>query len=265
MPALHEIYELRLNYRREPGSGQRKKLSVAVLALLSIIAVSTLVAQDKATSSSIPTTEGYRGKLNGDPLKIYWDFGYVPIDYTMIYTVPLENVGQDSLRIVSVKSSCECTHPKVNTEFLSPGESTPLIIAYNTKNFYGSQSRFVEVHTSDPYAEERIVQFKAVVGGRPAGLDMLPRSVFNLPGASLDTVKIRNTSKKDLEFTIVYQDTSLFRITADHWSVPLNGYGEVFVTPNSELAKGVYFSTFTLEFNTDPLVRMSTPVKIVRY
>lgn len=250
-------------WRRRRGHG--KKLPVAVLAILSLIAGSTVVSQDKVTPSSISKQEGYRGKLNGDPLKINWDFGYVPIDYTMIYTVPLENVGQDSLRIVSVKSSCECTHPKVEAEFLSPGESTPLIIAYNTKNFYGPQSRFVEVYTSDPYAQKRIVRFKAVVGGRPAGLDMLPRSVFNLPGANLDTVKIRNTSKKELNFTIVYQDTSLFRITVDQWSVPVNGYGEVYVTPNSDLTKGVYFSTFTLEFDTDPPQRMSTPVKIVRY
>ena len=94
---------------------------------------------------------------------------------------------------------------------------------------------------------------------------MLPRSVFNLPGSGLDTVKIRNNAAKELNFTVVYQDTSLFRISAEQWSVPVNGYGEIYVAPKSDLAKGVYFSTFTLEFDTEPRERMSTPVKIVRY
>jgi len=78
-------------------------------------------------------------------------------------------------------------------------------------------------------------------------------------------VKIRNTAERELSFTVVFQDTSLFQITADQWSVPVNGYGEVYVIPNSGLAKGVHYSTFTLEFDTEPRQRMSTPVKIVRY
>ncbi len=261
----YENQSLSLRFPRDIQNGLGTKAPVAVLAMLLLAAASTSIAQDKTRSASTSKEQRYRGKLNGEPLKITWDFGYVPIDYTMIYTVPLENLGQDSLRIVSLKSSCECTRPKVETEFLPPGESTPLIISYNTKNFYGPQSRFVEVNTSDPYAQERIVQFQAVVGGHPAEMDMLPRSVFNLPGSGVDTVKIRNTAAKNLNFTVVYQDTSLFRITADQWSVPVNGYGEIYVVANSALSKGVYFSTFTLEFDTDPPRRMSTPVKIVRY
>lgn len=256
-----ENQTLNLRFLRRPRSFFWKKSLATLLIVLSLASIST--AQDKSQSAS--KAERFSGKLNGAPLKITWDFGYVPIDYIMIYTVPLENVGQDSLRILSVKSSCECTRPKVTTRIVAPGEATPLIISYNTKNFYGPQSRFVEVRTSDPYAPERIVQFQAVVGGQPAGVDMRPRSVFNLPGSNIDTVKIRNTTERELNFTVVYQDTSLFRITAVQWSVPVNGYGEVYVIPRLDLAKGIHFSTFTLEFDTEPLARMSTPVKIVRY
>lgn len=265
MLSLNKIQTPKREIARHIASGPGVNAPAVILAMLLMAVFSTSIAQDKTPSTSSAEGKHHRGKLNGDPLTRIWDFGYVPIDYTMIYSVLLENLGQDSLRIISVKSSCDCTHPKVETEFLAPGESTPLTISYNTKNFYGPQSRFVRVRTSDPYAQERIVSFQAVVGGHPAEMDMLPRSVFNLPGSGIDTVKIRNISAQDLNFTVVYQDTSLFRITSDQWSAPVNGYGELYVIPNSNLSKGVYFSTFTLEFNTDPPRRMSTPVKIVRY
>ncbi|MFQ5608591.1 MAG: DUF1573 domain-containing protein, partial [Candidatus Zixiibacteriota bacterium] len=163
------------------------------------------------------------------------------------------------------KSSCECTEPSVKVEFLAAGESSPLTVSYNTKNFYGPQSRFVEIHTSDPHTPQRIFQFRAIVGGRPAEVDMRPRSVFNLPGSGIDTIKIKNYADRRLDFAIVFQDTSLFHLDVPVKFVAPGGYAEIYLLPREDLSRGVYFSTVTLEFSANPPVRVSTPVKLVRY
>ena len=140
-----------------------------------------------------------------------------------------------------------------------------LTVSFNTKEFYGPQERFVEVHSSDGRAPERLLNFKAMVGGRPPEVDMRPRSVFSLPGSHGDTLVIRNYTENDLPFRVVYQDTALFTVETGDGVAPADGYVAIFLRPNPELQHGSYYSTFTLEFATDSTTRMSTPVKLVRY
>ncbi|MCH9031419.1 MAG: DUF1573 domain-containing protein [candidate division Zixibacteria bacterium] len=227
----------------------------------------TIQAQSNDASSTerarIPRKGSYFGTLEIKP-QPQWDFGYVPIDYRLVYKFILENTGDDTLQITKTESTCECTRAKAR-ELISPGDTASLVITFDTKNFYGPQNRGVIVHSSDKLAPKQMATFRAVIGGHPEQADMRPRSVFFLPGQTVDTVKIRNYSEDDLNYSLVYYDSSLFSVTSADWSVDAQEYGEVIVTANERQSKGAYYACFTLEFDTDPPTRISTPVKIIRY
>ncbi|HSG99673.1 MAG TPA: DUF1573 domain-containing protein [candidate division Zixibacteria bacterium] len=243
---------------------QQRRLRRASAALpcvaLIICAATIATAGDNSVN---PKHAG--GALDPEPFRVEWDFGYVPIDYKMIYTAPVRNIGDDTLRVREVKSTCECTVPTLPERTLPPGSSSTLTVSFNTKDFYGPQERFVEIHSSDPRAPERLLQFRAMVGGHPPEVDMRPRSVFNLPGSEGDTLVIRNYTDSELPFSVVYQDTALFTVETQTWSAPPQGYLAIFMRANPALERGSYYSTFTLEFATPHPVRLSTPVKLVRY
>lgn len=221
------------------------------------------------------TTNNYGGNLDPQPLRREFDFGYVPIDYKMIYRLNIKNLAttaSDTLKILKLKSSCECTAPSIDRRLIEPGGQAEMLISFDTKTFYGPQNRFVEIHSSDPQKPELVTSFKASVGGRPAEVDMLPRSILNLSASSVDTLKVKNFTSKDIPFTVVYQDTALYRIEIPSQTVPGDGYAELYVHPAPNLKGGAFLSTLTIEFQTGDTGkepgesrRISTPIKLVRY
>lgn len=241
-----------------------KTIGIITALALGFINSSLDAGENKSQTPQV-SAYSFRGSLDPAPFRNSWNFGFVPIDYQLIYSFPLRNLGVDSLKMLKIESNCECTIPRFSTSVLAPGDSSSAIVAFHTRDLYGPQNRTVEVHTSDPKTSLRVFSFSAIVGGRPPEVDMRPRSIFSLPGQIVDTIIVLNYLPDSLDFKIVYQDTSLFELKLERWRVASGEYFRIPVLIKADLPKGEYFSTFTLEFASDPPVRMSTPLKIIRY
>ncbi len=235
---------------------------ICIMTALSLSLAQPAPAQD-SLSTTAPKTS-FKGRLDPSSFKDEWDFGYVPRGYKMVYKTLLHNLGKDTLQLQDVVSTCECTTPKLGHDILPPDSSAPMTIIFNTEKFSGLQSRFVEVHSSDPLAPERVLQFKAVIGGRPSEVGMLPKSLLLLDTDAGDSLVIKNYTNRDILFHPVFLDSALFELGSEFNYVPGDGYTHLYLAVRDSLPAGEFYSTLTLEFETEDTSRISLPVKLIR-
>jgi hypothetical protein len=79
------------------------------------------------------------------------------IDFGVIYNgdvkkarIVLRNIGTDSLKIISVTTSCGCTTAKRPKEYLRRGEQDAVEVEFNSTGFRGSIEKHVTIITNDP-------------------------------------------------------------------------------------------------------------------
>ena len=79
-----------------------------------------------------------------------WDFGLVPIDYKFIHYFQVKNTGPKELRIGKLVAGCDCTVGLTTDTLIPPGGTGFIKIIFDTKNYYGQNTRQLTVHSSDP-------------------------------------------------------------------------------------------------------------------
>ncbi|MBK7630270.1 MAG: DUF1573 domain-containing protein [Ignavibacteriales bacterium] len=88
------------------------------------------------------------------------DFGDISENEVVKHTYVISNNGGDLLKISDVRASCGCTAAKPDKSELKPGESTNLIVSFNSKGRKGPQSKTVTVVTNDPETPSITLSFK---------------------------------------------------------------------------------------------------------
>ncbi|MEO8231526.1 MAG: DUF1573 domain-containing protein [Ignavibacteriota bacterium] len=91
------------------------------------------------------------------------DFGDVNEGDIVKHTYVISNNGGDLLKILDVRASCGCTAAKPEMNELKPGESTNLLVSFNSKGRKGPQIKNVTVVTNDPDMPNVLLTFKCNV------------------------------------------------------------------------------------------------------
>jgi hypothetical protein len=81
---------------------------------------------------------------------LIYDFGTVNQNEIVEHTFEFRNTGDDTLKILHVKSSCGCTAAMVSQENLAPNETGHLKATFNTKNRSGTQQKSILIESNDP-------------------------------------------------------------------------------------------------------------------
>jgi len=79
-----------------------------------------------------------------------YDFGQVARGEHVKYSFVVTNVGGDLLKISDVRASCGCTAAKPEKDDLAPGESTNILVDFNSTGRSGKQTKIITVKTNDP-------------------------------------------------------------------------------------------------------------------
>jgi rhodanese-related sulfurtransferase len=66
------------------------------------------------------------------------------------HTFVVTNVGDETLSIASVRTSCGCTTAALTRRDLAPGESVNVDATVNTAGFTGTVTRTITLHSNDP-------------------------------------------------------------------------------------------------------------------
>lgn len=79
-----------------------------------------------------------------------FDFGDMKQGDKKDYTFNLTNAGKSDLHIRNVRSSCGCTAVAPSKKVVSPGETVPIKVTFDSRGKRGRQSKSITVITNDP-------------------------------------------------------------------------------------------------------------------
>jgi hypothetical protein len=79
-----------------------------------------------------------------------YDFGEMKQGDKKEYTFNLTNAGKSDLQIRNVRSSCGCTAVAPSKKVVSPGETVPIKVTFDSRGKRGRQSKSITVITNDP-------------------------------------------------------------------------------------------------------------------
>lgn len=95
-----------------------------------------------------------------------FDFGTVPNTDPVSETFQVRNVGQGTLEILAVSTSCACTTAEVGSRSVPPGGATDLTVTYDPQVHDGATGEFVRVvyvRADDPDIQEAELTVRVTV------------------------------------------------------------------------------------------------------
>jgi uncharacterized cupredoxin-like copper-binding protein len=131
------------------------------------------------------------------------DFGDVNQGDIVKHTYVISNNGGDLLKILDVKASCGCTAAKPEKNELNPGESTDLVVSFNSKGRKGPQNKTVTVTTNDPEMPNISLTFKCNVVVSQSEENKYGAIIF-LPETQHDFGKVPEGQK--IEYTFKFEN-----------------------------------------------------------
>ena len=92
-----------------------------------------------------------------------YNFGEVLKGSLVIHTFTLTNVGDETLTINRVRTSCGCTTTTLSNTSLAPGESVGLEAVFDTWGYGGRVLKSIFVETNDPDTPRLTLRLTGVV------------------------------------------------------------------------------------------------------
>lgn len=109
-----------------------------------------------------------------------FDFGNIEQGKVVEHKFTVTNIGGDLLKITDVRASCGCTAAKPEKSELKPGESTQILVTFNSTGRLGAQQKYVYVVTNDMSNKELKLKFTGniLAPGSPTSSEKLPKIYF---------------------------------------------------------------------------------------
>jgi len=193
---------------------------------------------------------------------VKFDFGRVDRGKVATKHVTLKNIGDQKLVIGNVDVSCGCTGSVVSSKELNPGDTTSLLITFNSKNFSGPVHKNLTVNSNSADAPRTLIEFTATV---VEDLTFTPLQFYFKDAAegrkSISTIRVKNGSNKEQmitgyrtqlqNFVLKYAPKGIkpgetMEITAEFTpkkATPVLSDG-VFITTSSQVQSEVYVYIF---------------------
>jgi len=135
-----------------------------------------------------------------------YDFGDIKQGEKVSHTFVLSNGGGDLLKISDVKASCGCTAAAPEKKELAPGESTNLIVTFNSAGRMGKQSKTIRIYSNDPENPELVLSFTGNVVSASQVSDGAPTIYFS--ETEHDFGKVNEGDKVNYTFNFANKGTS---------------------------------------------------------
>lgn len=139
------------------------------------------------------------------------DFGDVNQGDVVTHSFVITNNGGDLLIIKDVKASCGCTAAKPDKNELKPGETTNILVSFNSKGRKGPQSKTVTVTTNDTEKPSTTLTFKCNVVVTETATNNLGAKIF-FNETQHDFGKVKEGGKVEYTFTFENKGTESLQI-----------------------------------------------------
>jgi len=225
----------------------------AIILLLSFVALSSTGWGAGAKGPSLAVEE------------VNWDFGSVPSDFRLIHYYKIKNTGNDILHVTRLNANCDCTSALIKDSLLAPGDSSDIRMVFHTRDYYGTTNRKLTIISNDPDKPAFDLDYSANIDFFHKLHTSDPKYLTFLQGQNMKAVKLINQSEDDIDYILEKEPDSIFTVDKTSGNIEAGEFEMVNVTIKDNLRKGTFYSNFTVTYNTEPKLRLSIPVKVVRY
>jgi hypothetical protein len=194
-----------------------------------------------------------------------WDFGFIPTDYTVVHYYRVKNVGGEDLHIDRLVPNCDCTSAHVKNKVIPPDSTTEIRLTFETKGYYGANTRHVTIHSDDPEKPAVTIDYASNIGVVPKQLRVYPKSLFFLPGHKPKELSLENLTDDDVEFSINLEPDSIVTLSESGGKLKSGKSVSVIIAPRADLSGGTHYSSLTITFVSKIDVRQTVPLRVVRY
>lgn len=192
------------------------------------------------------------------------DFGTVARAAQIDYVFEFTNNTENTIEMSSVRTSCNCTTPKVVKRSIKPGEKGGVNCKFNTRSFLGSRRATVTVTFSRPYFAEVQLEVKGYVRRdivvHPPAIDFKNvkegaggQTKVGIEYAGNESWKISNVQSSSKDIEVQLKET--------HRGNGLVGYE--LVANLKKNAKPGYLNTFNLTLKTNDNRMNEFPISIM--
>ncbi len=207
---------------------------------------------------------------NSDAPKIFspnrfHNFGDLREGQIVSHEFIIKNIGNATLEISNVRSSCGCTVAKLKKNILQPGDSTMINVTFNTFNRKGAQTKYVYVYSNDPVLPKLKFVLKANVFDKNANIKAIkegPRlklqtyqiNFGKLPKGVTKTARLKfmNVGKQTLKLLYVKPSSNCLQPFVNKYQLEPKEYGILEVTIDTSDLQGSISRTVAIKSN-DPL------------
>lgn len=107
--------------------------------------------------------------------KTQHDFGTVTEGESVEYIFRFTNIGNDTLVITNIRTSCGCTAALLSKHSIAPGESGEIKAAFDSQGRPGLNRKTIAVISNDPNRQQVVLSFTVNVEEKKdnAGMDRL--------------------------------------------------------------------------------------------
>ncbi len=219
--------------------------------------------QTKLTASEAEEAEASRAKISFS--ETMWDFGYVPKTGKVVHTYQIKNVGEDTLVIAKVRTTCGCTNAPLSKQELAPNETAELSVIFDpNKVKVGQTTKRVQVISNDPNNPFAEVAFTAKIGTSSSLVKITPASIdFDSvsPGSQqVKTLIIENVSGERLSMKKVEGPGSNFSLDLEDGILEPGESVQAALALKDDLTSGILQTSLTLAFECSKAARISIPI-----
>lgn len=128
----------------------------------------TVPMSDKVNDDFIRVPINTDGSLDtvGQPIikfeELSYDFGTIKRDVTVSHRFVFRNSGKKPLKIHDVSSQCGCTIPVYPQGAIAPGDTSSLLVKFNSKDKMNRQEKSITVHTNS-FPNQSVINITCVV------------------------------------------------------------------------------------------------------
>lgn len=192
-----------------------------------------------------------------------FDFGNIEQGKIVDHKFIIANSGGDLLKITDVRATCGCTAAKPEKSELKPGESTSILVSFNSAGRLGVQQKFVYVTTNDPSNKEVKLKISGNILAPNSELSMEKQPKIFLPETQHDfgivkegdvvsyTFKIVNKGKETLEIKDIKTSCGCTAALISNKQIQSGKEGTIKVDLDTKNRQGRMSRTITINSN-DP-------------
>jgi len=216
-----------------------------------------------AISTSAEKGELSRAKISFS--ETMWDFGYVPKTGSVSHTYKIKNIGQDTLIIVKVRTTCGCTTTPLSKQRLAPNETADMKVVFDPRKIVvGETTKKLQVISDDPNNPFTEVQFTAKIGKSNSLVKITPTAI-NFDTVSQGTedeksITIENISKEKLSVELIEGPGDNVDLDLEAGSLEPGESIQITLKLKREAILGNLHTSLTLDFEGSKIARVSIPI-----